>query len=422
MGTEFDLMIFGGLSMNKWFSTNFPGVRYREHATRKHGVAADRYFAIRAQVAGRRHEEGLGWASEGWSAKKASLILADLKKAHITGEGPRSLSEKREIENQKREAEAAIQEEQKKDALTVAEFVERDYFPQAERDKKPNTVRSERMLYKIWLAPVIGDKPIRSVTSFNVEKIKRNMADAGKAARTIELALALTRQIFNHARRAGLWQGDGPTSSVKKPKVNNGRMRYLTKGEAQTLLEALRERSHDTHDAALLSLHCGLRQGEIFALRWSDVDLERNLLSIRDAKAGDRTAFLTEQAAEVLKVRGAGAPSELVFQQKSGQQKDGISKTFARTVEDLGLNAGVDDRRQRIVFHSCRHSYASWLVEEGVDLYTVQRLLGHKTGVMTQRYAHLNPDTMRNAVAKLETALERPVCTPPNQAGLILAT
>ena len=78
-----------------WISTNFPGVRYYKHPTRKHGVKYDRYFAIRYQRGGNRKEEGVGWSSEGWTAEKAFKELAELKEAYKKGEGETSLAEKR---------------------------------------------------------------------------------------------------------------------------------------------------------------------------------------------------------------------------------------------------------------------------------------------------------------------------------------
>ena len=84
-----------------------------------------------------------------------------------------------------------------------------------------------------------------------------------------------------------------------------------------------------------------------------------------------------------------------------------ISHTFFRVVDDLGLNKGIDDPRLKICFHSCRHSYASWLVEQGQDLYTVQRLLGHKTNVMTQRYAHLSANALKDAAIALGSSLSK---------------
>ena len=61
-------------------------------------------------------------------------------------------------------------------------------------------------------------------------------------------------------------------------------------------------------------------------------------------------------------------------------------------LRDTKLNEGITDPRDKVVFHTLRHTFASWLVQAGVPLYTVQRLMGHKSIVMTQRYAHLAPD------------------------------
>ncbi len=81
--------------MAKWYTTKFKGVRYRKHATRKHGALQDKYFTIRVQLDGKRQEEGLGWASQGWSEKNAALELEKLKENHKKGKGPVRLREKR---------------------------------------------------------------------------------------------------------------------------------------------------------------------------------------------------------------------------------------------------------------------------------------------------------------------------------------
>jgi len=81
-------------------------------------------------------------------------------------------------------------------------------------------------------------------------------------------------------------------------------------------------------------------------------------------------------------------------------------------VKDLGLNDGITDRRQKLVFHSLRHTFASWLVQMGKPLYTVSQLLGHSDLKMTMRYAHLAPDTQRAAAMELEGILHEK-CLPP---------
>jgi integrase len=154
---------------------------------------------------------------------------------------------------------------------------------------------------------------------------------------------------------------------------------------------------------AVLSLFAGLRFGEIASLTWQDVDFDKEVLTIRDAKAGSRYAFLNSQTVAMLKSRTQGKPSDYIFGGRMGKH-DQISNTFVRTVKELKLNEGINDPRLKVCFHSLRHTYASWLIERGADLYTVQKLLGHKTNIMTQRYAHLSENKLKDAARALGTA------------------
>jgi integrase len=395
--------------MAKWIKTTFPGVRYREHPTRKHGVRRDQYFTIRYKLNGKDKEEGLGWASEDWTAAKAYDRLKELRENRKKGEGPQTLAEKREIENERREHEKAKQEREEKEAITFDDFFTDTYLPQAKADKKPRSATREDGLYRKWIKEVIGHFAMKDIAPFHLEKLKKAMAEGEQSPRSIEYALAVVRQVFNTAKRLDVYGGESPTTRVKAPKVDNGRMRFLTHEEATAILNALKAKSTDVHDITLLSLFAGLRFGEIASLTWQDMDLERGTLTIRDAKAGSRYAFLTKQVAAMLKIRdeekdrNKGKPSDYVFQGRKGLM-DRISATFARTVEELKLNDGIDDPRLRIYFHSCRHSYASWMIEQGADLYTVQKLLGHKTNVMTQRYAHMSENRLRDAAKALGQA------------------
>jgi len=407
--------------MTKWVKTNFPGVRYREHTTRKNGVRRDQYFTIRYKLNGKDKEEGLGWASEDWTAAKVYDRLKELKENKKKGEGPQTLAEKREIESEMREREQAKQEHEAKETIIFDAFFNDTYLPQAKTDKKERSVAREEGLYGKWIKDVIGHFPMKDIAPFHLEKLKKVMAEGGQSPRSIEYALAVVRQIFNAAKRLGVFERENPTANVKFPKPDNGRMRFLTRDEADKLLNALKSRSVDVHDMTLLSLHAGLRFGEIASLTRQDVDLDKGVLTIRDAKAGSRYAFLTEQAVEMLKARerardeekSSGGkkrkdkrPSNYVFEGRK-VKLDRISITFKRTVDDLKLNDGIDDPRLQICFHSCRHSYASWMIEQGADLYTVQKLLGHKTNVMTQRYAHLSENKLRAAATALGQALQQ---------------
>ncbi|TVM32122.1 tyrosine-type recombinase/integrase [Oceanidesulfovibrio marinus] len=389
--------------MAQWQSSRYPGVRFRKHATRKHGVQFDRYFAVRYQANGKRVEEGLGWSSEGWTELKAANLLAELRESQRRGEGPVRLQEKRELAEAERKARDAEKKARAHEAITFEEYAKEIYLPDANADKKGGTLVREQSLLVNWLYPNLGERPLKDIAPIHLERIKKDIADKGRSPRTTEYALAIVRQIFNHALRHGFFKGENPVSKVKKPRVDNRRIRFLSPEEAEALLTKLKDASPNLHDMALLSLFCGLRAGEVFNLTWGNVDFANGTLCLMDTKSGKtRTAYFPQRVRTMLEARTPGAHNERVFPARGGGKIVQVSKSFDRAVNSLGLNDGIDDPRQRVVFHTLRHTYASWLVQRGIDLYTVKELLGHSTISQTERYAHLAPDTFTRAVQVLE--------------------
>lgn len=98
----------------------------------------------------------------------------------------------------------------------------------------------------------------------------------------------------------------------------------------------------------------------------------------------------------------SGEGNQLLFPSRDGEQIKHISRTFERAVKTIGLNKGITDRKQKIVFHSLRHTYASRLVDKGVSIYEVKELLGHKDIKMTMRYSHLDKERLRKSVQVLD--------------------
>lgn len=392
----------------KYHKTKYPGVRYREHEARRHGVQKDKYYFIRYQHDGKRREEGLGWTSNGWTAEKASRELGKLKEAHTKGEGPATLAEKRALDQERREKERQEKARQEKENLTFGQFFKVSYYPIAKTSKKPISYNKEHEHFNNWLGPVLGDLPLSKITPFHIEKLKKKMLDAGRAPRTIQHVYSTFRLIWNMARRNKIVFDETPTKQSKIPKIDNKRLRFLTHEEAEKLLVNLSVRSQQLHDISLLSLHTGMRAGEIFSLTWGNVDFDRGLITIVDPKATNtRTAFMTTQVKSMFnRLYGNGKnKNDLIFKDTNGERIAQVSSCFARAVIDLKFNEGVSDPRHKVVFHTLRHTYASWLVEGGTDLYRVSKLIGHSTTSMTERYAHLAQDTLQNEVKNLEKSI-----------------
>ena len=153
----------------------------------------------------------------------------------------------------------------------------------------------------------------------------------------------------------------------------------------------------------LLSIYCGLRAGELFSLTWGDVDQIHGLVTLRDTKSGKtRTINMSASVKQMFAEMKPGKRSDLVFPGKNGKQRKQMSKTFERTVKELRFNDGIEDRRQKVTFHTCRHTCASWLVQAGIPLYTVKEIMGHSTITLTERYAHLAPSAFKRAAEAIK--------------------
>ncbi|MFH1141767.1 MAG: site-specific integrase [Chloroflexota bacterium] len=386
-------------------SKKHPGIRWRLHPTRKWGAVPDRYFTIRFMHQGQRKEEPLGWASEGMTEARAAMELAKLKEAVRTGQGPARLSEKRAIAERERQAGAEAQEQAERDRLTFNQLF-KVYLPVAQQSLKRDSWEPQERLHRLYIAPVIGSKQLADVSAFDLERIQKVMRDADKAPKTIAHAMATTRRVFNFARQRDLFHGDNPVSKVRLPRFDNRRMRFLEPQEAERLLAALQARSQQVYEVAMVSLHSGLRFSEIAGLCWADVDLRQGTLLVKDAKNSlTRVATMTPTLTRMFQGKEQGEPDQLVFPGRGGRRQAAPSRTFDRTVEDLGVNKGIGDPRQQIVFHSLRHSYAAGLVAAGVDIVVVKEMLGHKSLTMTLRYSHVGNAAIKDAANRLDKAM-----------------
>lgn len=371
---------------------SFPGVRTKECIRNN---KKDVYFSIRYTRNGKQYEESIGYKSEGFTAAQAYEILSELKRDIKTGKAL-SLKEKAEQCEQEKIANEAAN-------MTFSELFEEYYQPHIQNKDRKSTYDREVHLYKKWLKPILGGVKLNLISRISLIRLLQPMEKKRLSNRTKNYAIALTRQVFNFAIRNELFAGDNPAARFDElKKEDNRRMKFLSDEELNNLLEELKKHSYSVYLMALISADSGLRAGEIFKLTWADVSLEEKMLFLRDTKNGkNRFAYMTDRVAEEFSKLKKGEGNEFVFQSKTGGKIDHVSRTFERAVKALGLNDGITDRRQKVVFHSLRHTFASRLVQKRVSLYEVKELLGHSDIAMTQRYSHLANETLREAVSKL---------------------
>lgn len=357
----------------------YAGVFYTESTVHKWRERPDRcYWVAFKDVKTRKLVwERCGWASEGWTPEAAQ-------------------NKRYELLEQDRAGAYKPKKERKAAQMIFQDLLEKHYLPWARENKKRHA--GDEHLYRNWLKPRFGSKELGQIAPLDLERLKKEMRDAGKAEATVRHALCLVRQVYNKAVVWRLWTGENPSKGVAFPIPNNARQRFLSQDEASRLLETLRQRSLQVARIATMSLYGGLRLGEVLGLSWSNVDLKNGIIMVQDTKNYEsRPIFITDPIRQIIGELDPGAPDELLFKSKTGNPVQWLSKSFAATVNKLKLNEGVSDPRERVTFHTLRHSFASWAVMAGVPLYVVGKTLGHKTLTMTARYSHLGPDSHRVA-------------------------
>lgn len=260
----------------------------------------------------------------------------------------------------------------------------------------------------VRLRQAFGGRRADAITIRDIEAFRDALRETLSPA-SVNKHLTPLRAIFRRAVRDGKL-GAAPALGGLFLKENNPRVRYLTNDEEARLLEALPER---LRPLVLAAIHTGLRRGELLRLRWEDVDFYSGTLTVRQAKSGEgRRLPMNGVVREILRDlrqeriregRAAGDGRELLSPYVFCAREGGYLHNLHRAWYPALLPAGLKD----LHFHDLRHTFASRMVMAGVDLYSVQTLLGHKTPAMTLRYAHLSPGHLRQAVEVLASPTPR---------------
>jgi len=191
-----------------------------------------------------------------------------------------------------------------------------------------------------------------------------------------------------------------PVSAIPMFKENNQRVRFLSEEEETRLRDAI---ENDDWPMIVVALHTGLRQSEQFHLRWENVDFANGIITVPRSKNGEtRRLPMNDTVREILRSRPSRLKSALVFPSQTGATPIDTRNYMHRAFTPALRRAGIDGFR----WHDLRHTFASRLVMAGVDLRTVQELMGHKTIAMTLRYSHLSPAHQLAAVQRLNNTTD----------------
>jgi integrase len=246
------------------------------------------------------------------------------------------------------------------------------------------------------LKAFFGNPTLDQVTPKRIVAYKNQRYTDGVKPATINRELATLKKAFNLARREWEWCTDNPVCRVSMEQENNTRDRWLTVDEEQRLLHAA---APWLRTLMVFAVHTGMRQGEILGLTWAGVDLFRRTVTVFKSKNGERrTIPLNQTALDLLKQKygSRSGDTALVF------PSDARTRLNASNIS-RSLNLALEKAKMTdFHFHDLRHTCATRMVQAGVDLYKVQRLLGHKSPIMTQRYAHHYPESLRAGVEVLD--------------------
>ena len=271
-------------------------------------------------------------------------------------------------------------------------------------NNKPSEQRTKAFVLRKHLVPWFGEFVLAKVSSAQIELYKVSKLKGGLSAKSVNNHLIVLSKCL---RTAVEWELLDKCPKVGNLKTISQRLEFLSPAESKRLIDAGTEPQWG--EMTLLALRTGMRLGELFGLEWQDIDFQRKVISVQRSivcgivgtPKNHRTRHIpfTDEVGRVLFERRRA--TGLLFHRPDGSA---LSHHMAYdALHRVCDRAGI----RRVSWHVMRHTFASQLACEGVPIPAIKELLGHSSIVMTMRYAHLSPSTLRDAVATLEKAQDR---------------
>ena len=292
--------------------------------------------------------------------------------------------------------------EEEKAVPTLDGFADR-FIENADVNNKPSTAYGKREILKKHLRPAFGAKRLDKITTADVESYKAQKLRVGLSKKSINNHLIVLRRVLTLAHE---WSELPAVPKVKEFRLEDAPFQFLDFEETERMLKTC---SSEWSAMVTVAVKTGLRQGELRALHWEDVDLVAGRLVVRrslwrgreDSPKGGRSreVALCETALNALKAHRLRTRMKSRYVFCTDEGKPFPEADVLHVVADACNRAGLS---KRLTWHELRHTFASHLVMRGVPLKAVQELLGHASIEMTMRYAHLSPDARREAVKVLD--------------------
>lgn len=354
--------------------TQYPGVYYILGANKANGQQEKIYY-IRYCRDGRQIDEKVGRQfQDDITPARANAIRAD----RILGKDlPNQVKRQNDRERENRWT------------------MDRLWSEYVEQRGKSGGVKSDDQRYRKHLSPAIGAKEPHELHTLDVTRIAKSLA--GKIQpQTIKHVLGLIKRLLLFGVRQGLINmPDTKQLYISLPRADNKKTEDLTPVELARLWQVLEEEpNRQVASIMKVALLTGMRRGEVLRLRWDDLDFERGFITIRPENAKNGAGSKIPMSAATRKVlEGHPKTHEFVF---PGKGPEGHRSSIQVASNKIKQRAGLPKDFRPM--HGLRHVFASMLASSGkVDMYTIQKLLTHKSPMMTQRYAHLRDDSLRRA-------------------------
>lgn len=278
-------------------------------------------------------------------------------------------------------------------------FVDKWFNTYVITNNKPSEQLNKKTAIKNHLKPFFGKMDLDKISALNIEEFKALKQAEGKCNKSINNYLGMLSKCLNCAEEWGVIKNAPRTKHLKVPPQ---KFRFLTEEEYNKLLEEAQKINREFYEMVLFTLRTGVRVGELMAIRWEDIDFDRQNVTIRRSIVNGiigspksnktRQIPLSDDIFSVIKNKKRNLKDSNIWKMETSRFS--LNRKLKRACRRFGFKVGG--------WHDLRHTFASKLANNGVALQVIQALLGHSDLKMTQRYAHLEPLTLSDAIKTLE--------------------